>query len=166
MLIFRKEQFFMKNAKILLVVILLILTTIQVHAKENADWTIYPGIGVGWIRVGGCNYTYLESALGEADDKSFCDDGDVMMSYKRYGLTFFFNGETNMLNKILVENSIYKTTSGVCVGMSIVDVVKKYYPGGEYNNDKKMYFTNNGICFFYDSSGKVKSIFIFNLNID
>ena len=40
MLIFRKEQFFMKNAKILLVVILLILTTIQVHAKENADWTI------------------------------------------------------------------------------------------------------------------------------
>ena len=54
----------MKNAKILLVVILLILTTIQVHAKENADWTIYPGIGVGWIRVGGSDILPTAKAIG------------------------------------------------------------------------------------------------------
>ena len=138
-------------------ILFFVLLSLQIQASDS--WIIYPGYGVGWIRLGTTSLSDIAKSLGEPDVINKNSD-TLDISYTKYGFHFIFNIKTNKLLCIDIVAGNYVTAEGIGLG-SLMSDVKKIYPGGTIGhpgnkNDSSAYgFRKIGLYFRENSKGKI-----------
>jgi hypothetical protein len=138
--------------------IVLIMAVLAGTAGAKDDWTLYPGQGIGSMKLG-MPFAEVEKHLGKSYWTKAESETRVMKNYKALGVLFFIDGKNRVTEIYVLKagngSATYETAGHAKVGCTIKDVLAGL--GNPLESQEKK-LTYKGIEFTFDRAGKCDSI--------